>query len=353
MGTQRYTLRSTGLAQAIQEAQQDENDGQGEKTMANKIRKIVLEEHFSTPQMALYATDVVSTVDPGFMKYVGPRLMDMEQMRLEDMDRNGIDLCVLSVNAPGVQLEQDTAKAVKTAQEINDVLAAQMQKHPKRYSGFAHLALQDPAAAADELERCVKHLNMRGALINGQTKGEYLDHEKFWPVWERAEALDVPIYLHPGDAPHKPANEVGYSEMAGPGWAWGAESAGHALRIIYGGVFDRFPKATLVLGHMGETLPYILWRLDSRYKMMRHTNEIAMPPSEYIKRNIMITTSGCFSDEPLKCAIAALGVERVMFSVDYPYEQTAEAVHFIDGAAISEAEREAICHGNAERLLKL
>ncbi len=239
----------------------------------SKVKKIVLEEHFSTPVLGEYATDVVSVVDPEFLKYVKPRLMDMEQMRLDDMDRNGIDMCVLSANSPGVQLEKDAALATRVAAEMNDLLGAQMQKYPTRYSGFAHLALQDPDGAAEELERCVKHLNMRGALINGTTGGDYLDHPRFSPVWERAEALGVPIYLHPGDAPTMPSNEKGYTEMAGPGWAWGAETAGHALRIIYGGVFDRFPKATLVLGHMGETLPYILWRLDSRYKMLRHTNE--------------------------------------------------------------------------------
>ncbi len=319
----------------------------------SKVKKIVLEEHFSTPVLGEYATDVVSVVDPEFLKYVKPRLMDMEQMRLDDMDRNGIDMCVLSANSPGVQLEKDAALATRVAAEMNDLLGAQMQKYPTRYSGFAHLALQDPDGAAEELERCVKHLNMRGALINGTTGGDYLDHPRFSPVWERAEALGVPIYLHPGDAPTMPSNEKGYTEMAGPGWAWGAETAGHALRIIYGGVFDRFPKATLVLGHMGETLPYILWRLDSRYKMLRHTNDIQMLPSEYVRRNIMITTSGCFSNEPLLCAIAALGSDRIMFSVDYPYEYTSEGVHFIENAPLSEADMEKICHGNVERLLQL
>lgn len=317
------------------------------------MKKIVIEEHFSTPAMSEYATDVVSTIDEDFLKYVKPRLMDMEQMRLEDMDRNGIAMCVLSVTSPGVQLEPDTHKAVNVAREINDILGEQIAKYPARYSGFAHLAMQDANAAADELERCVKQLGMRGALINGHTNGEYLDDEKFFPVWERAEALEVPIYLHPADAPDKPKNEGGYSEMAGPGWAWGSETAGHALRIIYGGVFDRFPKSTLVLGHMGETLPFILWRLDSRYKMLKHTNNIKLLPSEYIQRNIMVTTAGSFSDAPLLCAIAALGADRVMFSVDYPYEYTAEAVHFIENAPISEIDREKICHGNAVRLLKL
>ena len=321
--------------------------------MSTKVKKIVLEEHFSTPAMSAYATDVVSTIDADFMKYVKPRLMDMEQMRLEDMDKNGIDMCVLSVTSPGVQLEPDTHKAVKVAQEINDLLAAQMQKYPTRYSGFAHLAMQDAKAAADELERCVRDLGMRGALINGHTNGEYLDDQKFWPVWERAEALGVPIYLHPADAPVPPRNEAGFAEMAGPGWAWGSETAGHVLRIIYGGVFDRFPKTTLVLGHMGETLPFILWRLDSRYKMLQHTNNIQLMPSEYIKRNIMVTTAGSFSTAPLLCAIEALGSDRIMFSVDYPYEYTEEAVQFIDNAPISDLDREKICHGNVERLLKL
>ena len=321
--------------------------------MSKKVKKIVLEEHFSTPAMSEYAKDVVSTIDSDFLKYAKPRLMDMEQMRLEDMDKNGIDMCVLSVTSPGVQLEPDTQKAIRTAREINDLLAAQMQKYPTRYSGFAHLALQDAKVAADELERCVKQLGMRGALINGHTNGEYLDHEKFWPVWERAEALEVPIYLHPADATSMPTNEAGYPEMAGPGWAWGSETAAHALRIIYGGVFDRFPKTTLVLGHMGETLPFILWRLDSRYKMLKHTNNIKMMPSEYIQRNIMVTTAGSFSSAPLLCALAALGSDRIMFSVDYPYEYTAEAVHFIENAPISELDRKKICHGNVERLLKL
>jgi 2,3-dihydroxybenzoate decarboxylase len=148
----------------------------------SKIRKIVIEEHFSTPAMSEYATDVVSTIDGDFLKYVKPRLMDLEQMRLDDMDKNGIDMSVLSVTSPGVQLEPHTHKAVTVARGINDLLGAQIRKYPTRYSGFAHLAMQDANAAAEELERCVKELGMRGALINGHTDGEYLDDEKFWPV---------------------------------------------------------------------------------------------------------------------------------------------------------------------------
>ena len=321
--------------------------------MSSNVKKIVLEEHFTTPKIAPYAKDVVSMVDPDFGQFVGPRLLDFEQLRLADMDKNGIDLCVLSANSPGVQLEPDPRTAVENAREVNDFLAEQINRHPKRFAGFAHLALQDPKAASDELQRCVTQLGMKGALINGHTNGEYYDDQKFWPVWEKAEELGVPVYLHPADPPEVASNLAGYPEMAGPGFAWGAETAGHALRMIYGGVFDRFPKFTLILGHMGETLPYILWRLDSRYAMMRHRNSIKKQPSQYIRENIMVTTAGSFSAEPLLCAIQALGVDRVMFSVDYPYEYTEQAVQFIDHVAISDADREKICHLNAERLLKL
>ena len=321
--------------------------------MPGKVKKIMLEEHFSTPQVGEYASQILSNIDPTFIEYVKPRLMDIGALRIEDMDKNGIDLSVLSVTTPGVQMEPDTNKAVKGAAQLNDLLAAQIELYPTRFAGFATLALQDPTGAADELERCVKQLGMKGALLNGHSNGEYLDDPKFFPVWERAEALGVPVYLHPADSPVQVSNERDYPEMASCGWGWTPETAGHVLRLIYGGVFDRFPKTTVVLGHMGETLPYLLWRLDSRFKMMRHRYSIKKLPSEYIQGNIMVTTAGSFSDAPLVCAITALGVDRVMFSVDYPYEYTHEAVEFIDNAPISDVDREKICHGNAERLLRL
>ncbi len=316
-------------------------------------RKIVLEEHFSTPELAQYATDVVKTIDPEFFNYCKPRLMDFDTLRLEEMDKYGIDMAVLSMTTPGLQLAPDRDTAVKSAREVNDFLSQQILKNPKRYAGFAHLALQDPKEAAAELERAVKDLGFKGALINGHTNGEYLDDEKFFPMWEKAEELGVPIYLHPADPPEAPPSIEGYPEMAGPAWAWNAETAGHTLRLIYGGVFDRFPKTTLILGHMGEMLPYVLWRIDSRYAMMQHKNPIKKVPSAYIRENVMITTAGSFSSAPLVCSLLALGSDRIMFSIDYPYEYTEEAVHFIDNAPISELDREKICHLNAERLLKL
>ncbi|NMM28931.1 MAG: amidohydrolase [Glaciimonas sp.] len=317
------------------------------------MKKIVLEEHFLTPALAGYGANVEAFIDPEHFRHYKSRLGDFEDIRLQEMDAHGIDISVLSVTTPGVQVEPDCAIAVRKAKEVNDMLATVMQRNPTRFSGFAHLALQDPVEAANELERAVKQLGMCGALINGHTNGEYLDDPKFWPVWERAEALDVPIYLHPANAPDSAKCLDGYVELLGPAWAWTAETATHALRMVMGGVFDRFPKVTLVLGHMGETLPFVLWRLDSRYKMMKHTHTLQKLPSQYIRDNIMITTAGSCDVPALLCSMLALGADRIMFSVDYPYESTAEAVDFITRAPISEIDRAKICHLNAERLLRL
>ena len=222
-----------------------------------------------------------------------------------------------------------------------------------RLEGFAHLPMQAPREAATELERAVRQLGFRGALINGHTNGNYYDAEKFSPVWERAQALGVPIYLHPANAPDRTAAMVGYPELWGAMWGWTTETGTHTLRLILGGVFDRFPRATLIIGHMGETLPALLWRLDSRYQTMYHTKPIQKMPSQYIRDNVLITTSGVFSFPPLECALLALGADRILFSIDCPYESTKEAVEFIESAPIGQIDREKICHLNAERLLGL
>jgi 2,3-dihydroxybenzoate decarboxylase len=243
--------------------------------------------------------------------------------------------------------------AIRKAKEANDILAKAIERHPTRYAGFAHLPLQDPAAAANELERTVREMGFKGALINGHTNGEYLDEEKFWPVWERAESLGVPIYLHPANSPDVPQVLKGYPELLGAMWGWQTETSSHVMRIIFGGVFDRFPKTTLILGHMGEGLAFWLWRLDSRHVIMHHNRPIKKLPSQYIRDNIVITTSGVASYPPLLCSMLALGSDRILFSVDYPYESTKEAVEFIEGAPLSESDREKICHLNAERVLHL
>ena len=183
------------------------------------------------------------------------------------MDSAGIEKSVLSLTTPGVQGEKDTATAVRLAQEANDFLAREVQKRPQRYGGFASLPMHDPKAAVDELQRAIKDLKFQGALINGQTGGTYLDDPRFLPFWERVQELDVPVYLHPGDLPDSPAMYAGRPQLEGPVWAWTADTGAHVLRLIFADVFKRYPRLQIIVGHMGETLPYLLWRIDNRYEL--------------------------------------------------------------------------------------
>jgi 2,3-dihydroxybenzoate decarboxylase len=279
------------------------------------------------------------------------RLTDFGEQRLGAMQRVGIARAVLSLAGPGVQIERDAPTAVRKAREANDFLAGEIQKQPDRYGGFAHLPMQDVAAAADELERCVKDLKFCGALIDGQTNGQYLDDPKLYPFWERAVALGTLIYLHPADPVAPLPVLAGYDSLKRATWGWGVETASHTLRLIFGGVFDRFPKARLALGHLGETLPFLLWRLDSRAKL--YGVKLGKNPSDYIRENIVVTTSGMFSREPFQCTIDALGVDRVMFSVDYPFESIDEAGKFMDTAPLSDSDRASVSFKNAERILGL
>jgi 2,3-dihydroxybenzoate decarboxylase len=316
------------------------------------MRKIALEEHFTTPELAKYVAR--PTQSDTIFADIEKRLADFDQLRLETMDRAGIDVAVLSVTTPGVQSERDAKVAVRLARSANDALAREVQKRPRRYAGFAHVAMQDVSAAADELQRAVKDLGFKGVLINGQTGGHYLDEDQYQPFWERVQELDVPVYLHAGDLADHPAMFANRPELNGPTWAWTVETGTHALRLVFGGTFKRFPKAKVILGHMGETLPFLLWRFDSRWQL-EVGKEIAVGsrPSDIIRRNIVITTAGVCAAGPLVEAIGALGEDSVMFSVDYPYEDTQVAADFIDAAPISEAVRAKVCHGNAERLLRL
>ncbi len=317
------------------------------------IRKIALEEHYSTLELANTYIARPTRSDTLFAD-IERRLADFDQLRLEAMDAAGIELSVLSVTTPGVQAVADTKLAVRLAREANDLLARQVQKCPRRYAGFAHLPTQDGVAAGAELERAVKELGFKGALINGQTRGHYLDADMYLPFWERVQDLDVPIYLHPGQLADQPAMFAGRPELDGPVWAWTADTAAHALRLVFAGTFKRFPRLKIILGHMGETLPHLLWRLDSRWEMELGEK---LPrddlPSAIIRRNIMITTSGVCDSNALVGALAALGEDSVMFSVDYPYEDSTTAGAFIESAPITESVRAKVCHGNAERILRL
>ncbi len=279
------------------------------------------------------------------------QLTDFDDLRLQIMEKTGIDRMALSISGPGVQAERDPATATRKARESNDFLAEQINKRPDRYAGFAHIAVQDPKAAADELERCVRDLKFCGAMINGHTRGQYLDDPALFPFWERVEALGTFVYIHPTD-PVVPAPVLdGVYGLRRSTWEWGFETGSHALRLVFSGLFDRFPKARIVLGHMGETLPYLLWRFDSRAKL--YNVKLGKQPSDYIKQNMVVTVSGVFAAEPLRCALDALGRDKVMFSADHPFEDAVEAAHFMDTVALPEDERADVAYNNAARLFGL
>lgn len=316
------------------------------------MKKIALEEHFITTDFIKYTKQDFVNFDEKTYKHFIDLLEDFENERLQAMDQADIELAVLSLTDPGVQREPDTATAIKLARKANDFLAAAIQKRPDRFKGFAHLALQDPKEAAHELERSVKEYKFLGALINGQTNGHYLDEAIYTPFWEKVNELDVPIYLQPGNFFQMPQNYNNHPELEGAIWGSCMEAGTHALRLVFSGLFDKFPRLKIILGHMGETLPYLLWRFDSRWKLMKE-KKIKKQPSEYIQENFAVTISGMCSNEPLQCAIGAMGEDNVMFSVGYPYESTKTASEFIENAAINQTIREKICYKNAERILKI
>ncbi|MEP9375476.1 amidohydrolase family protein [Aquabacter sp. CN5-332] len=317
------------------------------------MKKIALEEHFIVPCLVDHLLEGMPAVTPEVEHTLVDLLSDLGERRLAAMDAAGVELSVLSISGPGVQVEPDASRAVALAREANDLLAEAVAKHPARYRGFAHLAMQDVKAATAELERCVRELGFVGSMVNGHTHGIYLDNPCYDPFWEAMEALDVPLYLHPEDAHVLPHVLQGAAGLSKPVWEWSVETSTHFLRLVFSGLFDRFPKLKIVLGHMGETLPYVLWRLDSRAKLTPSKRPLKLQPSDYLKRNLFVTTSGQCDDVPLIAAISGLGADNVLFSVDYPYEDSAIAGRFLDNAAISEATREKVARLNAVRLMNL
>jgi len=317
------------------------------------VRKIAVEEHCLCPGFEDYWAPTVVDLPAKRREEFYARLTDFGEMRIAAMDRAGVERCVLSLAGPGVQADKDTKTATRRAREANDFLAGQIARRPDRYSGFAHLAMQDAEAAADELERSMHELRLCGAMINGHTNGQYLDHPSLHPFWERAEALGALIYLHPAD-PVTPAPVLdGHKGLRRATWEWTFETGSHALRLVFGGVFDRFPRAKLALGHLGETLPFLLWRFDSRAGPDFYAVKLTKLPSQYVKENIVVATSGMCSADPLACTMSAMGHDRVLFASDYPFESIDEAAHFIDNAPIDESVRDDICFNNAARLLNL
>jgi uncharacterized protein len=318
------------------------------------VRTIALEEHFWTAELAAPpGTGPLAAWGP----QVGDQLRDLGSSRLADMDANGIDLQVISHVAPAAQARAG-AEGPALARKANDQLAAAVRAHPDRFAGFATLPTADPAAAADELERAVGELGFVGALVNSTlgSNDAFLDDARFEPLLERFERLGVPLYLHPAP-PSNALREVLYSglpqgvaaRLATGAWGWHAEAGLHVLRMIATGVFDRHPGLRMIVGHCGEMLPFMLDRID----VMLRVDSLARPPSEYFAHNIWVTTSGLFSLPPVMCTVQVLGVDRVLFSVDYPFGSNAAGRALLDALPLSPDDVAKIAGGNAERVLGL
>jgi len=320
--------------------------------------KIALEEHF-----AIEATLGDSQV---FGAHVWPELrsglLDIQTKLIASMDAHEIAMMILSLNAPAVQAITDTKRAVSVAKEANDALAEHVRKRPDRFAAFAALPLQDPEEAIRELQRCVKELNFVGALVNGFSESGdpnnllYYDLPQYRPFWKAVEELGVPFYLHPRNPlPGQIPGYRGHDWLLGPNWAFNAETSVHALRLIGSGVFDECPGLNIVLGHLGEGIPALLWRIDHRNEWMKapHKYVSRHPVAHYFRKNFWLTTSGNYSTSALKQAIEEVGAERVMFSVDWPFEDPADACNWLDTAPIGESDRAKIGRDNAVKLFKL
>ena len=331
----------------------------GRPPAAPPLEKIAVEEHFSVLRSGGLQTLVRSMdYDGGWMDIVSSRLTEFDTDRLASMDASGIRVSILSHTVPGVQGIVDAASAVTAAREINDHLAAVVARPPDRFAVFASVPLQNPAAAATELERAVTALGFKGAMVNGYTNtsdpsaGEYLDEEKFRPFWEAASSLNVPVYLHPRP-PLEQRSYEGHKELLGAMWGFAPETATHTLRLIYSGLLDRFPALTIILGHLGETLPHFAWRIQHCFEYNPSDKRVQRRLQDYLADNFYVSTSGIFNDQALISAILTVGADRILFAADYPYEVAEHAARWIERAPISEGDRRKIAAGNARRLFKL
>jgi predicted TIM-barrel fold metal-dependent hydrolase len=331
------------------------------------LAKIAVEEHVeilgrggrhATTDDDLQSLVTAMDYDASWMGMVRTRLRDFDADRLAGMDASGISVAILSHTVPGVQGIVEPSAAVTAAREINDRLAAEIARQPTRYGGFASIALQDVKAAVAELDRAVTRLGLVGAMINGYTntsdpqRVDYLDDPKFLPFWEAAAELGVPIYLHPRPSLDQRIYE-GHSELIGATWGFAPEAATHTLRLIYSGLFDRFPSLTVVLGHLGETLPYFSWRIQHCFEYNPSDKRVKRRLQDYLCENFYVSTSGIFSDQALIGAMLTVGADRILFACDYPYEVMEPAARWIERAAISEGDRKKIAAGNARRLFKI
>lgn len=319
--------------------------------MHKDLTVIALEEHYGDSELA----DCVAGSDSGFPPNTLSALRDIGERRLRAMDDAGIDMQVLSVVDPNPQ-ELPAAVAVEAIRRANDRLAAACAAHSARFAGFAALPTQVPDEAALELERCVKSLRFKGAMVRPLTNGVFLDDKRFWPIFEMAERLDMPLYLHPA-LPHPAVAKVYYHDYArdfpmllGAAWGFTVEAATQAIRLILGGVFDAYPKLNVILGHFGEALPFLIWRINMA---LTRPGQSSVRFRECLCRNFHVTTSGSFSTPALLCTILELGIDHIMFSVDYPFVAPTDGMDWVKTLPISSGDLQKFLSGNAKRLLKL
>ena len=319
-------------------------------TAKGKPLVIALEEHY-------YDHELAATFDgpEGRAAEIRRRLDDLGALRLQEMDEAGIDVQVISHGAPSTQ-RLDAETAVRLARDVNDRLARAIAVHPDRFAGFAALPTPDPKAAADELERTVTQLGFKGAMVHGLTNGLFFDDKRFWPIFERAQALDVPLYVHPA-VPHRAVVEAYYKDylsdfptLQTAAWGFTVEAATQGIRLVLSGVFDAYPDVKIILGHMGEGLPFLLWRID--HALSRPGNR-SVAFREQFSRHFYITTSGNFSTPALLCSMMELGVDRILFSVDWPFVPNVPGTKWINDLQLSAEDKIKILSGNAKRLLKM
>ena len=327
------------------------------------MRIITLEEHFATralmegPARAMQQGSVPSSLGIDLSKMFG-QLLDIGDSRVAEMNEAGIDVQVLSLTH-GIESIEDETEALKFASSSNDTLAQAIERHPTRFAGYAILPMFAPQKAADELERTVKEYGFKGAVIHGHSRGRYLDDRFFWPVLERAQELDVPIYLHPA-VPPEPVIKASYVGnfprevtplLSSGGWGWHIDTAVHVLRIILSGAFDTYPKLQLIIGHLGEALPFMMPRIERA--IPNEVTKLNRPIGAYLRENIHYTVSGFNYISPFLDLLLQVGVDRIMFSADYPYSSMKDAHDFLDRLPVSPGDKERIAHSNAERLHKL